>query len=50
MIPAYIKKLGLQTQKINLGAQKIDKSNITIYKIVIIGFQVLDKLDKACFF
>lgn len=50
MILAYAKKLGLWTQKINVKAQKIDKSSLAIYKIVIAGFQVLDKLGKTRFF
>ena len=40
---AYAKKLGLRTQIINVGAQKIDGLSLDTFGIVIIGFQVSDK-------
>lgn len=46
----YVKKLGLCIRKTNVGAPKIDGSNLTTYKIIIAGFQVVNKLGKACFF
>ena len=48
--PAYVKKLGLQVRKTNIGAQKIDRSTLKTYDIVIAGFQVQDKFGKARFF
>ena len=48
--PAYAKQLGLQGQKTNVRAQKIDNSLLKTFKIVITGFQIEDKLDKARFF
>lgn len=38
MTLAYAKKLGLQMQKIDIEAEKIDRSNLKIYGIVIAGF------------
>ena len=38
MSPAYIKKLGLKTQKTNVGAQKIDGSTLETIKMVITNF------------
>ena len=34
----YIKKLGLRMQKTNIGAQKIDKSILKSYSIIIVDF------------
>ena len=38
MSPAYIKKLGLKTQKTNVRAQKIDGSALEIFGIMITEF------------
>ena len=38
MTPAYTKKLGLWTQKTNIRAQKIDKSLLETYEMVIAAF------------
>ena len=38
MTLAYAKKLGLQTQKTNIGAQKIDNSLLKTYGMVIAAF------------
>ena len=48
--PAYAKKLGLQVQKTDIGAQKIDRSTLKTYGMVIAGFQVQDKFRKTRFF
>lgn len=40
MAPAYAKKLSLWMQKIDVKAQKTDKSILAIYSIVIADFQV----------
>lgn len=50
MTPAYAKKPGLRIQKTNIGAQKIDRSTLEIYGIVIASFQVQNMLEKARFF
>ena len=36
--PAYAKQLDLQTQKTDVGAQKIDESSLDTFGIVIAGF------------
>ena len=41
--PPYVKKLGLKTQKTNVGAQKIDGSVLDTFEMVIVDFQVEDK-------
>lgn len=38
MTPTYAKKLGFWTQKMDFNAQKIDRSSLAIYEIVIAGF------------
>ena len=38
MTPAYAKQLGLQTRKTDVGAQKINGSLLTTYKMVIAAF------------
>ena len=43
MSPVYAKKLGLKTQKTNVGAQKIDGSALETFEMVIVDFQVEDK-------
>ena len=48
--PVYAKPLGLQVWKTDVGAQKIDGSLLRTFGIVIIGFQVEDKLNTARFF
>lgn len=40
-------KLGLVTQKTDVGTQKIDGSPLVIYEIVLVGFLVQDKLGKV---
>ena len=48
--PAYAKKLGFWLRKTDVGVQKIDRSILKTYDIVIVGFQVQDKFEKARFF
>ena len=48
--PAYTKKLDLQIWKTDIGAQKIDGSSLNTFGIVIAGFQIQDKLERARFF
>lgn len=38
IIPKYAKKLGFWTQNTNIKALKIGDANLTIYKMIIIGF------------
>ena len=47
---AYAKRLGLKTQKNNIGIQKIDGSTFETFGIVIADFQVEDKGGKPRFF
>ena len=47
---AHAKQLGSQTQNTDIGAQKIDGLLLETYDIIIGTFQVIDKLDKVCFF
>ena len=50
MTSAYARKLGLWTQRTDVGAQKIDGSLLKTYGMVIAAFQVKDKLGKAKIF
>ena len=50
MTPAYTAWLGLNVQKTDIGAQKIDKSTLATYGMVIAAFQVLNKLGRLQFF
>ena len=38
MTLAYVKKLGLWTPKTDVGAQKIDRSSLDTFEMVIAGF------------
>ena len=46
----YATKLGLCTRKINVGVQKIDKSHLDTFGIIIADFSVKDKLGRIRFF
>ena len=50
MTSAYAKKLDLRAQKTDVAAQKIDKSSLDMFGMVIANFQVIDKLGRAQFF
>ena len=50
MIPASAKRLGLKTQKINVGAHKIDGSALETFGMVIADFQIEDKGGRPRFF
>ncbi len=50
MTPAYTAKLGLVTQKTNVGTQKIDRSALVTYGIVIASFSLQETLGKVRFF
>ena len=47
---AYTKRLDFQIRKIDDGAQKIDRSLLKTFGIVIAGFEVIDKLGRVRFF
>ena len=50
MHPAYTTKLGLCARKIDVGIQKIDRSHLDIFGIVIANCLVNNKLKKIQFF
>ena len=50
MTPAYAAKFGLATRNNNVGTQKIDRSALVTYGIVIASFLLQDKLRKVRFF
>lgn len=50
MNSAYIKKLELYMQKINVSAQKIDRSSLNTFEMAIASFQVQNKSKNARFF
>ena len=50
MTPTYASKLGLRVRRTNVGAQKIDRSTLETFGMVLASFQVEDKLGRACFF
>ena len=50
MTLAYATKLGLKVWPTDVEALKIDSLLLRTYEIVNASFQVLDKLDQACFF
>ena len=47
MTPAFVKQLGFQILKIGVGTKKIDGLLLKTFEMVIIDFQVEDKLNKA---
>ena len=47
---AYATKLGLRTRKIDIGAQKIDRSHLNTFEMVIVDCSINDKLGKVQFF
>ena len=46
----YARQLNFWTQKINVRTEKIDGLLLKTFVIVIIAFQVIDKLDRVWFF
>ena len=48
--PAFVEKLGLMVQNINIGAQKIDGTIFETYGMVVAVFSVIDQADKVRFF
>lgn len=47
---AYIAKLNIQVQKTEVGDQKINVFFLKTYTIVIVVFQILDKLSRLQLF
>ena len=47
MSTAYVAQLGFKVRRTDIGAQKIDKSSLTTYDMVIAAFQVFDKLGRS---
>ena len=50
MTPGYASKLGLKVRPTDVGAQKIDSSTLKTFGIVLVSFQVEDKLGRPQFF
>ena len=50
MTLAYANQLGFRTQKTDVGAQKIEGSLLTTYRMVIAAFLMIDTLDRVRFF
>ena len=50
MTPAYASKLGPKARHIDVGAQKIDGLTLETFGMVLVSFQVKDKLGRARFF
>ena len=50
MTLAYAAYLGLKVRVTDVNAQKIDRSLLAIYGMIIAAFQVLDKLGRSQFF
>lgn len=50
MTQTYASKLGLKVYPTNIRAQKIDGSTLITFEMVLVNFQVEDKLGKAWFF
>ena len=48
--PAYTAYLHFKVRVTNIGTQKIDRSLLATYGIVIAAFQVIDKLSHSWFF
>ena len=50
MTPAYAAHIGLKVRVTDVGVQKIDKSSLNIYGMVIAIFHVVNKLGCFHFF
>ena len=48
--PAYTAHLGLKVKVTDVGVQKINRSSLATYSMVIATFQVFDKLGRSWFF
>lgn len=50
MTPTYVSKLGLKVRPTNVKVQKFDGSTLKIFGMVLVSFQVENKLKKTRFF
>lgn len=50
MNSVYAKKLGHCVKQTNIRAQKIDRSHLNTFKMVIVDFLLQDQLEKVWFF
>ena len=50
MTLAYTKRLGFWTQKTDVKAQNINESLLKTFRIIIAGFQIINKFDRIRFF
>ena len=50
MYPAYAMKLGFRAKKIDVGTQKIDRSHLNTFGMVIADCSVKNKLGRVRFF
>ena len=50
MNPAYTKKLKLRVRQTDVGVQKINRSHLDTFGMVIAGFSLQDKVEKVWFF
>ena len=50
MTPAYTIYLGLKVRVTNIGMQKIDKSSLATYGMIIAAFQIVNNLGCSWFF
>ena len=50
MHPAYATKLGLRAKKIDVNVQKIYRSHLDTFGMVIVNYSVKDKLGRVRFF
>ena len=50
MTLAYMAQLGLKVQRTDVGAQKIDRSSLATYSMVIAAFQLFVELSCSRFF
>ena len=48
--PAYAAHLRLKVRVTDVGAQKLDRSSLATYNMVISAFQIVDKLGRSQFF
>ena len=50
MHPTYTTKLGPRARKIDVGTQKIDRSHLDTFEMVIADYSVKNKLKRVRFF
>ena len=48
--PTFAKQLGLPVQSTNVGMQKIDRSTLDTYGMVVTSFSIIDKRNRVRFF